>query len=181
MTAAARRARQCALLLVVLLFAAGPGVAEDYLDREQFLGLAFHDAQPVARTLWLTAELKQEAERTLGMAPRALRVRYWAAGERTAWILDEIGKEQPITIGVVVERHRIEQLRVMAFRESRGWEIRHSFFTGQYRGIGLAGDGTLSRAVDGITGATLSVRAVNRAARLALWLDTRAEPGLASR
>ena len=68
----------------------------------------------------------------------------------------------------------------MAFRESRGWEIRHDFFTAQYRGLGLAADGALSREVDGITGATLSVRAVNRAARLALWLAARQEAGLAA-
>jgi len=157
--------------LLALLLSPLPGRAEDYLSLEQFLGLAFPGAAPEARTLWLTAAMKQQAERTVGEAPPALRVRYWRAGARTAWILDEIGKEQPITIGVVLERQRIEQLSVLAFRESRGWEIRHPFFTEQYRGITLASDGALSREVDGITGATLSVRAVNRAARLALWLD----------
>jgi Na+-translocating ferredoxin:NAD+ oxidoreductase RnfG subunit len=35
----------------------------------------------------------------------------------------------------------------------------------------LATDGYLSDSIDGITGATLSVRAVERVARLALWLD----------
>jgi hypothetical protein len=169
------------LLAALGVLAPRAGLAEEYLALEQFLALAFPEAPPASRTVWLTADMKREAEQMLGAAPQALRVRYWAAGERTAWILDEIGKEQPITIGVVVDRHRIEQVRVMAFRESRGWEIRHAFFTDQYRGIDLAGDGTLSREVDGITGATLSVRAVNRAARLALWLDNKASPGLAAR
>ena len=35
----------------------------------------------------------------------------------------------------------------------------------------LADDGYLSGSVDGITGATLSVRATEKVARLALWLD----------
>lgn len=178
-------ARSPALLAGVVLAlcacgVAGRAAAEDYLGRGQFLAEAFAGSAPVARTLWLTAAMKEDAQRVLGAAPAALRVRYWQAGERTAWILDEIGKEQPITLGVVVEQGRIERVRVMAFRESRGWEIRHDFFTAQYRGLGLAADGALSREVDGITGATLSVRAVNRAARLALWLATRQESGLAA-
>ncbi len=66
---------------------------------------------------------------------------------------------------------RIERVEVLAFRESRGWEIRYPFFTSQFSGLTLAPDGYLSQSVDGITGATLSVRAVERVARLALWLD----------
>ena len=60
---------------------------------------------------------------------------------------------------------------VLAFRESRGWEIRYPFFTEQFSGLTLADDGYLSGPVDGITGATLSVRATEKVARLALWLD----------
>jgi hypothetical protein len=60
---------------------------------------------------------------------------------------------------------------VLAFRESRGWEIRYPFFTDQFSGLTLAPDGYLSKPIDGITGATLSVRAVERVTRLALWLN----------
>ena len=45
------------------------------------------------------------------------------------------------------------------------------FFTEQFSGLTLADDGYLSAPVDGITGATLSVRATEKVARLALWLD----------
>lgn len=182
MRALARGASWCRRAAVLLaLCVSGLAAAEEYLGREQFLAEAFAGAQPEVKTLWLTSALKAQAEHALGLAPMALRVRYWRVGERTAWILEEIGKEQPITLGVVIEQHRIERVRVMAFRESRGWEIRHDFFTAQYRGLALERDGALSREVDGITGATLSVRAVNRAARLALWFDARTESGLAAR
>lgn len=169
------------LVAVALLLAGVPLRAEDYLDREQFLALAFPGAAAEQRTLWIDGEMRQRAQQALGVAPANLRVRYWAAGGRSAWILEEIGKEQPITFGIVVSERRIAELRVMAFRESRGGEIRHSFFTAQYAGAGLDRQGELDHAIDGITGATLSVRATNRAARLALWLDAQAESAVATR
>ncbi len=157
-----------AAFLALWAFAAS---AEEYLGRDEFLRLAFGPAEPAMHTLWLTEGRRAAARDAVGWAPAALRLRYWQSGDRTAWILEEIGKEKPITLGVAVAGNRIERLEVLAFRESRGWEIRYPFFTGQFSGLTLAGDGDLSRPVDGITGATLSVRAVERVARLALWLD----------
>lgn len=135
---------------------------------ETFLNDAFAGTAPPARMLWLTPPVKQRATMILGHAYPGLRVKYWAEGERTAWVLDEIGKEQPITTGVVVEQGRIVQLRVLAFRESRGGEIQHGFFTRQFKSATLKPGDTLDHAIDGITGATLSVSAVSRVARLAL-------------
>jgi hypothetical protein len=147
------------------------GHAAEYLSRDDFLASAFGEAKPESRFLWLTAEQRDAARAELGWAPGALRLRYWQAGDQTAWILEDIGKEQPITLGVTVRGDAIERVEVMAFRESRGWEIRYPFFTEQFRGITLENGGDLSKPVDGITGATLSVRAVKRMARLALWLS----------
>ena len=48
-------------------------------------------------------------------------VAYPSKGE--AWILEEIGKSKPITMGFVVNAGAIEITRVLVFRESRGWEI----------------------------------------------------------
>ena len=62
--------------------------------------------------------------------------------------------------------------KVLVFRESRGWEVRHPFFTDQFRDAGLTGELALDRNIDGISGATLSVRALSRLARLALYLHT---------
>jgi len=162
-----------ALALAALTVFACRGLAEEYMDRDRFLALAFASAEPEMKTLWLNAAARSAAEDAVGWAPQALRLRYWHADGRTAWILEDIGKEQPITLGVAVAGGRIERVEVLAFRESRGWEIRYPFFTEQFRGAGLAGDGRLSRPIDGITGATLSVRAVERVARLALWLHAR--------
>ena len=165
-----RRLNRIALAALVMT-AAFSVYGEDYLTRDAFLKLAFGDTTPAMHTLWLTEDTRTAAKAALGWAPAALRLRYWQAGERTAWILEDIGKDKPITLGVVVVAARIERVEVLAFRESRGWEIRYPFFTSQFSGLTLSPDGYLSQSVDGITGATLSVRAVERVVRLALWLD----------
>jgi hypothetical protein len=53
--------------------------------------------------------------------------------------------------------------------------VRHAFFTRQFDQAQLE-NGKLDRSIDGITGATLSVEALQRAARLALWLDQQLTP-----
>lgn len=167
-----RHYRQCALAAIFAMAAFAVSAA-DYMGRDDFLGLAFDQTEPEMHTLWLTSEMRGAAKAALGLAPAGLRMRYWAEGERTAWILEEIGKDKPITIGVAINAQQIERVEVLAFRESRGFEIRYPFFTDQFTGLELGTDGRLSDHVDGITGATLSVRAVDRVARLALWLDAR--------
>ncbi len=154
----------------------GPGVYQEPAD---FLREVFGGEPPPPRRLWLKGELKERVREVLGHDYRRLRVRYWRQGGLTAWILEEIGKEHPITMGVVVEEGHIREIRVLVFRESRGWEIRHPFFTEQFRGAGLEGETRLDRSIDGITGATLSVRAMRKVARLALLLhrEVVSQPG----
>ena len=149
-----------------------------YLTPEEFLAQAFPGAAPTARTLWLSEPLKTVAAEILGHPLAQLRIHYWRSGERTAWIFDEIGKTHPITIGVAVERDAIVLIRVLEFRESRGEEVRLPFFTDQFAGVRLAGgEGhELDRRIDGITGATLSVRAMQRVARLALYCHAQVLP-----
>lgn len=161
------RSGLAAIVLMTAFFAYG----EEYLARDEFLGLACGDNTPEMHTLWITEETREAGKAAVGWFPAALRLRYWREGDCTAWILEDIGKDKPITLGIAVSDNRIERVDVLAFRESRGWEIRYPFFTSQFSGLTLAPDGYLSDSVDGITGATLSVRAVERVARLALWLD----------
>lgn len=163
-----------ARVLLLALVALCPPVAEAegvYLTPDEFRTQAFGGAESTPQTLWLSAPLKDAAAEILGHPFAQLRVRYWRHGDRTAWMIDEIGKTHPITIGVVVEQGAVVAIRVLEFRESRGEEVRLPFFTDQFVGAGLrAGDGReLDRGIDGITGATLSVRAMQRVARLALF------------
>lgn len=158
-----------ALLVGFLCFGAClTAQAEDYLSTEEFLAQVFSEGSVETKSFWLTGERKTITTDILQHPPNKLRQRYWQQGTRTAWVMDEIGKEKPITVGVVINGSQIEQVKVLSFRESRGWEVRYPFFVKQYNGASLAGDNALSKPIDNITGATLSVRAVNKLARLAL-------------
>lgn len=143
------------------------------MSADEFLDAAFDGAVPAPKSLWLTGELKTAATEILQHPPAQLRTRYWREDQRTAWILDEIGKTEPITIGVVIDAGQISEIRVLVFRESRGWEVRYPFFLQQFAGARLAAGQQLDRDIDGISGATLSVNALTKVGRLALLFDRR--------
>lgn len=145
------------------------------MEPEVFINTVFKDQQPERKKLWLDKTLQQEIKKILGHELGVLRVRYWRYEKRTAWILDEIGKELPITVGIVVNASGIEQIKVLIFRETRGWEIRYPFFTDQFTGAKLEAGNNLDKRIDGISGATLSVGAVERLARLALLFHRHSE------
>ncbi|GAB3106088.1 hypothetical protein GCM10027217_31150 [Pseudomaricurvus hydrocarbonicus] len=121
--------------------------------------------------LWINKNQRHQIEAILGRSFKSLRVRYLGGGSKTLWVFEEIGKELPITVGVVVDNGKITQVEVMEYRESRGGEVRYPFFTQQFQGLGLASaeQAKLDGSIDGITGATLSVRALKKIATLALF------------
>jgi hypothetical protein len=154
-------------LMPLLVWARGT-----YQEPRDFLSDSFNGQVPEASIVWLTGERKQHIREILGHDYPSLRIRYWRKDQRSAWILEEIGKDHPITVGVVIQDGHLERIKVLIFRESRGWEVRHPFFTDQFQGAELNDDGVLNRAIDGISGATLSVRALKKIATLALYLDS---------
>jgi len=164
--------RIAALLgLALALAAAPPALAEDvYKAPESFLEDAFEGAPPKPEALWLTGDTRAAAETIMNRKLNQLRMRYWRKTARTAWILEEVGKERPITAGFVVEAGKLKAVQVLIYRESRGWEIRYPYFRDQFLDARLTEERRLSRDIDNISGATLSVRAMRRMARLALFL-----------
>lgn len=92
-------------------------------------------------------------------------------------MLEEIGHTHPITAGFVVEGGRVMIAKVLAYRETRGGEVQRARFLAQFVGRGLDGARALDGPIDGITGATLSVEALSRMARLALYLAGELPPG----
>jgi len=159
-------------VLLSLLVASTAFADDAYQTPEEFLHEAFNGTTPDAGVVWLKGEVKDTSSEILGHPYPGLRIRYWGEGGRTAWILEEVGKVKPITVGLVVNDQGLEMIRVLAFRESRGWEVRYPFFTDQFTGIGLTDTHKLDRPIDGISGATLSVRALKKLARLALYLHS---------
>lgn len=142
-----------------------------YQTTDSFVSESFTGKPPEADVLWLHAELKKQLEEILGHSYEGQRVRYWQIDQRSVWVLEEIGKTKPITTGIVINNKKIEVIKVLVFRESRGWEIKYPFFTGQFTQAGITDEHKLDRTIDSISGATLSVRALTKLARIALLLD----------
>ena len=141
-----------------------------YEAPDAFVSRHFDGAPPKPSVLYPDAGLKQKIKGILGHRYAKFRIRYWLQSDRSVWILEEIGKERPITSGFVINANSIEEVKVLIFRESRGWEVKYDSFADQFTGAELTRSFMLSRDIDNITGATLSVRAVTRLARLALLL-----------
>ena len=173
----AQRALTKGLLLIFSLGIWSAAHGEGYLTQEEFLAQAFADKTYAKNKLWLSGPVKDQVRVILGHDYPGLRLSYWQHEGRSAWVLDEIGKERPITIGVVVDGSEISQISILEFRESRGWEVRYDFFTKQFQGVKLTADKALDKMIDGVTGATLSVRAVKKVAALALYLHSQAIQG----
>lgn len=165
------------LYALSLVASAGAYAGGTYQEPDAFITDVFNGDPPKPGIMWLDKDIKKQMAEILAHPYKGLRVRYWASPDasRTAWILEEIGKEKPITTGFVVEDGRIQRVKVLVFRESRGWEVRHSFFTDQFLQAELRQEYELSKNIDNISGATLSVRALTKLAKIALLLDARVQ------
>ena len=166
------RPRRSLALLTLALGAVAAGLVrgEVYQEPEAFVAEVF-GSKPAPKVLWLTKDLQTQAAAILGHPPAQLRQRYWSDSRKSVWILEEIGKEELITAGFVVVDGRIDHVRVLAYRESRGQEVRTPSFLKQFKEAKLAPGDRLDREIDGVAGATLSVAAMERMARLALFFD----------
>jgi hypothetical protein len=169
------RNKNFAILSFLMLLPSMVTAATVYETQVEFLDRAFSESPPDPSLVWLSGDRKSMVAEILGHNYPALRLRYWCRDTRSAWILEEIGKDLPITVGVLMERDYVENLRVLTYRENRGGEVATPSFTGQFDGSSLDADGTLDTSIDGITGATLSVRALTRLARVALFLNQNTE------
>jgi hypothetical protein len=156
---------------LAVYFAAFYAVAVNrYQSNETFISQAFNGNGGDAKVLWLDDEMKLAVESILAHRFNKMRVRYWLHNNETVWIMDEIGKESPITVAVHIKDHHIARTKVLVYRESRGDEVRHDFFTDQFKSAKLDDQNQLDKHIDGITGATLSVRALTKLSRIALLL-----------
>lgn len=144
---------------------------------ESFIAAAFDGTPPAPTMLWYDPARRAVVAEILGHAPASARVRVWTAAGRTAVVLDEIAHTLPITAGFVVRDGRIEQAQVLVYRESRGGAVQRPEWLSQLIGRGRRGDGALDGEVDGVTGASLSVNAMTRMTRLALFLAAESRSG----
>lgn len=166
-------ARIFAFVLALALTASVHGEERVYKKPSDFIRSAFGGKIPPTSVLSLSGEVKARAKKIMAHNYRESRVRYWKQGKRTVWILEEIGKTKPITTGVIVEGGRINSVEILIYRESHGWEVSKPFFTQQFSRASLTSGDRLSKSIKNVAGATLSVRAVSKLSRLALYLDSK--------
>ena len=81
------------LLLSISLSVFARGV---YQSDEDFLADEFHNAIPKSEVMWIKGDLRQAISNILGHNYNGLRIRYWQQEGRSVWILEEIGKIEPI-------------------------------------------------------------------------------------
>jgi len=149
-----------------------------YQPPEEFVAAAFDGAPPAQQVLWIDKAMRPDVDNIMGHHYPILRVRYWQQEARTVWVLEEIGKVRPITTGIIVNDGEIEFLKVLIYRETHGWQVRHDYFTDQFKGLALQGKDrdTLTGPVDNISGATMSVNALRNLAKLALYFHEQVVP-----
>ena len=168
------------VVIFILLLTSFEALAEEYLSQKEFIEQSIGSGSTI-QTLWISQALRNSIKEDLNKAMPSARVRYWEGNSKRVWILDEIGRDKPITMGFVIRDSKIISLRILAFRESRGYEVRYPRFTSQFTSLGLQ-EGShakekfvLDHSIDNVTGATLSVNGVKKAAKLALYLNEQVE------
>jgi len=139
---------------------------------EAFITQAFGTTPP-AQLLELDGTKQSQVAAVFGKSYPQSRLRYWKAGGKSAWILEDIGKPgyQITTAGFVVKAGAIDTAKVLVYRESRGEQVGEASFLNQFKGAKLSG-AALDRNIDNIAGATLSVLMMQRMARAAIKLDS---------
>ena len=162
-------------LLTIILLIAASGIAQAgttvYQKPSDFIRSACGGQIPTSKYLTLTSSHQSKIRRLMGHEYRPARVRYWTHKGKMVVILDEIGKTRPITTGYVVNKGKIEHVKMLIYRETIGAEVRRTSFTNQFKGAVLGASGKLSRRVNNIAGATLSTRAMMEMGRVAIYLD----------
>lgn len=103
-----------------------------YQTSKQFVSYSFNGEIPKSKAIWLSAEDKVVISEIMSHHYNRLRLKYWQQESETVWVLEEIGKEKPITIGVHIKNEQIVDVKVLAYRESRGDEVRHNFLLSNF-------------------------------------------------
>lgn len=160
-----RRRESSAFTLFALLFFQQPAFASDIKD---FLSKQMTKI-PKPQRLWIDKDKQKNIKKTFNPSQIKLSYRYWQIGDKTIWVLDEIGKERNITTGIVIENNVVQSVEVITYRESRGGQVQSNRFTNQYQNKTI--NSNLIKEVDSISGATLSVNAINKQVKLALYLN----------
>ena len=154
-----------------------------YLTLDEAVAKMFPKADSVWTETWApTATERRKIERRLGwrFADSTVVVhRGLQDGKDLGYALvgNEIGLYHPMTFMVKISsKRKVESVHMMVYRESRGGEVRRRRYMAQYKGKTLRSPIRINRDIIGVTGATLSVRALNAGVKKALAIVDTAYP-----
>ena len=126
---------------------------------------------PAKQKILLQGEVQDAVRSVYGGRYPAFSIPYWEQDGARVWILKARGKHGYVQAGFVVRDGRLCSASVLSSKEQRGRFIETSRFLKQFDGAGLKESRKIDRRIDGVSGATLSVNAMKKIARLALVLD----------
>ena len=146
----------------------GPEAITVYLTNEQALDKAFPKADTLWNEAWTpTQQERRQIERRLGWRLEEESFIIYHASKNGqhqgyAIITNQIGLYKPITFLVKVKPDlKVGGVWIMVYRESRGGQVKRQRFLTQYKNKKSTSHIRLNRDIVGISGATLSVRALN--------------------
>ena len=188
--AAFRGVRVVMLAWVVWALAGGsvrPAAAADPVSLEQALARAFPRARFEARTLALSPQDVKavEARARTRCEPRLVTAHVAWRGDTlvgAAWIDRRVVRtREAVLLFAVTPDTSLARIDVLAFFEPPEY-LPHARWLGLFHGRGAHAPLTPQRTVPNVAGATLTSRAVNESARLALaWYEVLLAPQLATR
>lgn len=170
--AAARSVVRALVCFAVVLAAAPlPCQAKVFLTQEEALKLAFPaGVHPERQTAFLTDAQTSEVEKASGQPAASRVVTYYRGGGLTAWFDTHVVRTLPETVMVVVDAGGgIARVDILSFSEPEEYKPRPKWME-QLQGRRLSEDLSLRRGIRGISGATLSARAIVSATRRVLAL-----------
>jgi len=155
----------------------GPEAVRIYYTEAEALAKVFHKTAEIRAETWVPTDPEREAlETRLGRkVPETDFVLHRGTkdGEDLGWavVLQEKGRFKPITFMVHVKPDgEVGLVLVMVYRESRGDGVKRQRFLKQFRGRDVEDPLRMNRNVVGVSGATLSSRALTAGVRKALVL-----------
>jgi hypothetical protein len=159
----------------MLAMAGAESLAEVYMTRDEALLFVFGDARVERKAVFLTDE-QLERVRDLsrgGIEIKSALVTQYVATSNDGLLGTAYFDTHPVrtlqeTIMVVVTPEgTVDRVEILSFLEPREYLPRDAWLK-QFEGRALDGDLTLEKSIHGITGATLSARAVTDAMRRVL-------------
>lgn len=133
-------------------------------------GDLFRSTDSLAR-IQVRGEIGRICRDTLGYAYPSDEITWQQLPHSRVWSITTKGRHGPITSQFEVQEGKIINSMVLSSKEQRGQLIKSPSYLRQFSGVSLSNSGALSKSVDGITGATISSKAMESAALLVLNLD----------